>query len=70
MKRLYKGYNVTYWGSKKTVVIMFEFNSEKEFIFDLDPIVVLLNGHNLKLEKFNIYRDPRRNLNNVKIVVE
>jgi hypothetical protein len=70
MKRLYKGYNVTYWGSKKTVVIIFEFNSEKEFIFDLDPIVVLLNGHNLKLEKFNIYRDPRRKLNNVKIVVE
>lgn len=70
MKRLYKGYQVTYWGSKNTVVIIFEFNHEKEFIFNLKPIITLLNGHNLSLETFNIYRDPRRRLNNVKIVVK
>ncbi|SFN97825.1 hypothetical protein [Salegentibacter flavus] len=70
VKRLYKGYDVSYWGSPDFVVIKYEFDHEIEFNFDLKPIVQLVNEHNKKLKAFNIYRDPRRGLNTIRIGIE
>ncbi|MCT4697619.1 hypothetical protein [Tenacibaculum haliotis] len=70
MKRLYKGYEVTYWGSPNLVVLKFDFNSEKQFDFNLQPIVELLKAHNKTLDTFNIYRDPRRRLNTIRIGIK
>lgn len=72
MKRLYVGYDVTYFGSPKFVVIKFEYDKEEksEFNFDLMPLTELMKAHNIKLEKFNLYRDPRRGLDTVRIGIE
>jgi len=70
MKRLYKTYDVTYWGSPEFVVIQYDFDPEKQFDFDLLPITQLIKAHNKNLKTLNIYRDPRRNLNTISIGIE
>ncbi len=70
MKRLYKTYDVTYWGSPDFVVIQYDFDPEKQFDFNLLPITQLIKAHNKTLKTFNIYRDPRRNLNTIRIGIE
>ena len=67
MKRLYKGYDVTYWGSPEFVVIQYHFDPEIQFDFDLQPIVSLVKAHNATIKSFNIYRDPMRGLNAIRI---
>ena len=70
MKKLYKGYDVTYWGSENFVVVHTPLNPEVKFNFDLNPIYKLLLLYNKSLEAFNIYRDPLRNLTVVRINIE
>jgi hypothetical protein len=70
MKRLYRGYNVEYWGSSDFVIIHLPLHSEVQFNFDLKPIISLLSRYNKTLDRFNIYRDPSRGLSIVRIGIK
>ncbi len=70
VKRLYEGYEVTYWGNENFVVIKLPFNNNEVFDFDLKPITQLLDIMEKRLTKFNIYRDPSRELTVVRIEIE
>jgi len=70
MKRLYMGYDVTYWGEKSFVVVKIPIKPDEKFDFDLKPITELLKIYKKDLETFNIYRDPLRYISVIRIGIK
>lgn len=58
VKRLYRGYNVSYAGTKKTIIIDIPFTTDILLKFKLLPIIQLMISHDQSCEKFDFILNP------------
>jgi transposase len=70
VKRLYRGYDVKYWGSDKNIVIPLPIDPDEKTVFDLHPLIQLLESHKQTISKFDFFRDPKIHTTVIRISVE